>query len=42
MSNVSLYVPLIDVVESYRLSKGLNLWSDMLYLDILWIWLEWD
>lgn len=39
--NTTLTVPLIDLVESYRISRHQNLWTDGLYLDIIWIWLEW-
>lgn len=41
MKHNILTAPLIDIVESYRISKGKNLWSDGLYFDLIWIWLEW-
>lgn len=42
MKNVSLTAPLIDIVEQYRISQHRNLWTDLLYLDLMWIILEWD
>lgn len=43
MMNTTLTAPLIDIVEAFRLEKGYNLWvPDMLYMDMIYIWLEWD
>lgn len=42
MMNTTLTAPLIDIVETFRLEKGYNLWTDMLYMDMIYIWLEWD
>lgn len=41
--NTTLTAPLINIVETYRIGRGQNLWHpDLLYLDLIWIWLEWN
>lgn len=41
--NATLTAPLIDIVEQYRISRHQNLWHpDFLYLDLIWLLMEWD
>lgn len=38
---ITLYVPFFDIVQHYRVSRGQNMWTDMLELDLCWILLGW-
>lgn len=42
MLETTLTAPLIDIVEQYRISRGYNLWTDGLELDLIWIEMEWN
>lgn len=37
-----LTAPLFDIVESYRLERGYNMWTDGLEMDLIWIICGWD
>ena len=39
---IMLTAPLFDIVESYRLERGYNMWTDGLEMDLIWIICEWN
>ena len=38
----TLTAPLFDIVESYRLMRNQNMWTDMLELDLCYIICGWE
>lgn len=42
MMNTTLTANLFDIVESYRLEKGYNMWADMLEMDLIYIICGWN
>lgn len=41
-TSTTLFVPFFDIVESCRLEKKQNMWSDMLELVLCYIILGWE